>query len=325
MHTDEIVKQLHSVLPIELMAVQQHFIHVLILRSWNAPELAEGIVTIDEIDLPNAMKIVDLLVLMGKPPILGDHFESQLDQMPSPGNTYEGIFASERSIEAKLTSSMSAAQSYFEQNNTPIKFRKLVEEPLSHRKEYENWMKNRELAGLPENEKLRPLTTRQLTKLNIYFAHLVLTINQEMVHSFVHWHNDEKMLADSSWAASGGAMMQATAIVNLLGKRRLAPSPVDGLNRNKLLPQSIGSNTDEVLEHGRNQAFRCQIAAERAYQSLSETEFEVPCKKGVEYFGKMSTWQPGKSLPKITNPCLDFKRVLRQYVWEDNCSSKVTA
>lgn len=325
MHTDEIVEHLNSVLPIELMAVQQHFIHVLILRAWNAPELAEGIVAIDEIDLPNAMRIVDLLVSLGKPPVLGSHFESQYDQMPSPGNSFEGIISSERSIEAKLTTSLSAARRFFEQNNAPHKFRKLVEEPLSHRSEYENWMKERESAGLPDNEKLVPLSNTQIKQLDIYFAHLVLTINQEMVHSFVHWHGDEKVLADSAWAASGGAMMQATAIVNLLGNRRLAPSPIDSLGRNELLPQNIGSSTDEALVFGRGQALGCQIAAESAYRALCGTEFEAPCKKGVEYFSKMSKWRPGKTLPKISNPCLDFKRVLRKYVWEDYDNSRVTA
>lgn len=325
MRTDEFVEHLSFVLPLELMAVQQHFIHVLILRAWGKPELAQGIVAIDEIDLPNAMRITDLLVSLGKTPVLGDQFKSQYDQMPAPGNTYESIFSSERSIEAKLITSMSAVQESLEQKRIPVKYRNLIKVPLSYRSGYEEWMKSCELAGLPENDKQVPLSSAQMEKLNLYFAHLVLTINQEMIHSFVHWHNNEEALADASWAASGGAMMQATALVNLLAKRRLAPSPINGLNRKKLLYQNIGENSEEALNFSRDQAVACQFAAERSLQVLCETEFEAPCQKGADYFDKMRTWRPGNSLPKITNPCLDFKRLLRLYVWEGNGNSKVIA
>ena len=322
---EKLVEHLNAVLPFELMAVQQHFIHVLILKTWSAPEVAAGIMAIDEVDLPNAMRIVDLLVSLGKTPILNDHPKIQIDQMPTPGSTFEGIFSAERAIEVKLANSMSAAKTDLEHDCLPTKHIELIEKPLSHRKGFEDWMKSCERAGLPRNEKHSPLSPVKLLKLNCYFAHLVFTINQQMIHSFVHWHNNKKALADAAWAASGGAMMQATSITNLLAKRRMSPSPIEGLVGEKYEAQIISSNTDEALIFSRAQALNCSAAANDACLTLSGTEFESACNKGAEYFKEMSVWNPGNALPKINNPCLDFERVLREYVWNGEGSTRVLA
>ena len=86
----DVVDQLNLILPLQLMAVQQHFIHVLTLKCWNATNLSQGIIAIDEVDLPNAMKVVNLLVSTGNVPGIGQNKQSLIDQMPLPGSTYQG-------------------------------------------------------------------------------------------------------------------------------------------------------------------------------------------------------------------------------------------
>ena len=45
------------VLRLQLAAVQQHFIHVLLLRAWKEEAVAERILSSDAVDLPNAVRI----------------------------------------------------------------------------------------------------------------------------------------------------------------------------------------------------------------------------------------------------------------------------
>ena len=62
---DGVVRGPSRVLRLELAAVQQHFIHVLLLRAWTEEAVANRITSIDAVDLPNAMRIVDCLVSAG--------------------------------------------------------------------------------------------------------------------------------------------------------------------------------------------------------------------------------------------------------------------
>ncbi len=94
-------EQLAKVLPLQLRAAQQHFIHILILDCWAAAaggtssSLSRGITDIDEVDLPNAMRIIDLMVESKNTPEIGfpksdlmvAARELQNRQVPSPGGT----------------------------------------------------------------------------------------------------------------------------------------------------------------------------------------------------------------------------------------------
>ena len=45
-----LLQKVDALLGVELTAVQQHFIHVLLLQSWNENEFSKGIIAIDELD-----------------------------------------------------------------------------------------------------------------------------------------------------------------------------------------------------------------------------------------------------------------------------------
>ncbi|MCY4451050.1 MAG: hypothetical protein OXC01_03785 [Immundisolibacterales bacterium] len=60
-----VVRGLSRVLRLQLAAVQQHFIHVPPLGAWKEEAVADRIVAIDAVDLPNAMRIVNCRVSTG--------------------------------------------------------------------------------------------------------------------------------------------------------------------------------------------------------------------------------------------------------------------
>ena len=312
--SDDIVKQLNNVLPLQLMAVQQHFIHVIILKCWGAHEISQGIITIDEVDLPNAMKIVDLLVKFGNPPEIGFSLQSQLDQMPAAGNSYTNIFTAERFIEKRLVCALSEAKRLLNDVDCDSVSR-LIAVPLSARADFEVWMKSQEENGLPNNYPNIILPEIELASLNHYFAHLVLLINQEMIHSFIHWNEGKKELADSAWEVSGGAMMQATEITKALAKYRLSPKPMS-LQSSIPLPQKIAHDSDQALRSRFELTLKSAESAEKAKIQLQGTEFQSICAKGENYFNQVAMSKAGLTIPYIGNPCVDFERVMRSYVWD---------
>ena len=62
---EDVLRNLNRVLGVQLAAVQQHFIHVLMLRAWHEEAAADRITSIDAVDLPNAMRIVDCVASTG--------------------------------------------------------------------------------------------------------------------------------------------------------------------------------------------------------------------------------------------------------------------
>ena len=71
-----VLRSFSRVLRLQLAAVQQHFIHVLLLRAWKEEAVADRITSIDSVDLPNAMRIVDCLVSAGHLPALASDCEA---------------------------------------------------------------------------------------------------------------------------------------------------------------------------------------------------------------------------------------------------------
>ena len=73
---EAVLRSFSRVLRLQLAAVQQHFIHVLQLRAWKEEAVADRITSIDAVDLPNAMRIVDCLVSTGHLPSLASDCEA---------------------------------------------------------------------------------------------------------------------------------------------------------------------------------------------------------------------------------------------------------
>ena len=73
---EAVLRSFSRVLRLQLAADQQHFIHVLLLRAWKEEAVADRIASIDAVDLPNAMRIVDCLVSAGHLPALASDCEA---------------------------------------------------------------------------------------------------------------------------------------------------------------------------------------------------------------------------------------------------------
>ena len=100
---DDVPRSLNRVLGLQLAAVQQHFIHVLMLRAWNEEAIADRITSIDAVDLPNAMRIVDHMVSTGHLPTLASDHRTSAGNMPRPGGSLNAVYAAEMRLDCRLT------------------------------------------------------------------------------------------------------------------------------------------------------------------------------------------------------------------------------
>ncbi len=201
-------EHLNKVLRCELTAVNQQFIHVLALRDWGYTESAGRIMEVDYVDFPNAMGIIDYLVQAGLPVLLSS-------ECPAPGTTYKGILLSENSLEQRLSAVIEDAVC------TDDDPRALISAARAPREAYAAWLTD-QLDGPGVDEALQDDLFPESFGV---FAHLIATIEQAMVHAFVHWHEGEAKIADAAWATSGAAMIQATEFVHLFAAHRTLPLP----------------------------------------------------------------------------------------------------
>ncbi len=66
----DIHEHLNAVLRRDLTAVDQYFIHILVLRSWHDGETARGIAAVNNADVANAMRVLDPIIATGGRPEL---------------------------------------------------------------------------------------------------------------------------------------------------------------------------------------------------------------------------------------------------------------
>lgn len=238
---------LSRVLRLQLAAVQQHFIHVLLLRAWNEEAVADRITSIDAVDLPNAMRIVDFLVSTDHLPVLASDRETLAGDMPAPGAGLDAVFAAELALDS-------------------------------------------------------------------LFANLMVMITQTLVHAFVHWHRGERELADATWEMSGAAMMHATGIVNARAPHQVAPRPARAVVRGKVALPRVSAARPDALANDRRLADGCRAAANRAAAAQRDADLAAACGRIEAWYAELGAWRPGRALPRIDNPCVDFARILREHV-----------
>lgn len=307
---------LSRVLRLQLAAVQQHFIHVLLLRAWNEEAVADRITSIDAVDLPNAMRIVDFLVSAGHLPALASDQEALAGDMPAPGADLDAVFAAELALDLQLGAVLASAERELAPwaGEFPIK---LVSVPLASRAAYREWLGRRHEGDGPREgveEVGKPDDAAKLA-LDSLFANLMVMITQTLVHAFVHWHRGEHDLADTTWEMSGAAMMHATSIVNALAPRHVAPDPARAVVRGDVALPRVAATRPDALANDRRLADGCRAATSRAVAAQRDADLAAACGRIEAWYAELGDWQPGQVLPRIDNPCVDFERVLREYVW----------
>ena len=289
-------ESLNKILRCEMTAVNQQFIHVLALRDWGFTETAERIMAVDYIDFPNAMRIIDHLVRTGAPIVLAaDHF--------TPGTRHRSILAAEHALEQRFFAVIEEAVC------TDDRARALVSAAKAPRASYAAWLTD-QLDGSGGEEETPtgvafPETARVL-------ACLIATIEQAMVHAFVHWHGGEAGIADAAWSTSGAAMMQVAEFVHLFAARRTVPLP------GEIPALEIASEPAAALEFDRRLAGRCATEATAASEACNDIAIAGLCRRIADYSLQLSSWTPGQMHPAANdNPAVfsSFEASLRRKVW----------
>ena len=204
-----------ALLRCEMTAVHQQFTHILSLRRWGHRDIAERIVEVDDVDFPNAMKIIDYLVETQAPlAVPGDEFQ--------PGHDLPSVMAAEAEMEGRLGRAIEDCR--FE---SP-RLTGLLDAAKGPRKEYARWLEGNIVVPGP-GRATNPDFALGCAEL---VGHLLTVVEQAMIHAFVHFHHDRKDLADAVWHTSGAAMMQLTRFVSQCAARDAAmvveamPAPV---------------------------------------------------------------------------------------------------
>jgi len=278
-----------------LTAVNQQFIHVLALRDWGYAETAERIMEVDYVDFPNAMRIIDYLVQARLPVLLAS-------ECPTPGTTYEGILRSETALEQRLLAAIEEAVC------TDDHVKPLMSAARAPREAYAAWLTD-QLNGAGFDETLEDDPFPE--SLGV-FAHLIATIEQAMVHAFVHWHENELENADAAWATSGAAMMQTTEFIHLFAAHRTLPVPRE-MPRLQIASESIAG-----LEFDRQLADSCAREAAGAADACNDIAIADLCRKIARYSLQLSDWKIGQAHPAADdNPAgfSSFEGALRKFVY----------
>jgi len=97
--------RLYEALRLQLAAIKQHFIHILILEAREDKESAASINRIDSIDLPCAMMIIERLVSTSRPLNIYSESDQYLQALPAPGFSNSEIIASEQLLEKSIVAS----------------------------------------------------------------------------------------------------------------------------------------------------------------------------------------------------------------------------
>ena len=320
---EDVLRNFNRVLRVQLAAVQQHFIHVLMLRAWNEEAAADRITSIDAVDLPNAMRIVDYLVSDGHMPTLAGDRRTLAGIMPEPGDSLYAVCAAEKKLEDRMGDVLASV----ERELSPYRMKvpiELVTVPREGRAAYLDWLR-RQLEHPCDEVSRGGLADPEKRGLDSLFANLMVMIDQTLVHAFVHWHRGEFDLAGSVWEMSGGAMMHATSIVNSLAPHHVAPDPARAVMHGDVALPRVASSSTDALEKDRQLAERCRAAARRAAVVQRETDLANACNRIDAYHDELTGWRPGQMLPRLDNPCVDFERVLREYVWSGSTESASSA
>ena len=286
---------LNDVLRWEMTAVNQQFIHVLALREWGDDEIAERIMEVDLVDFPNAMRIIDYLVETKAPISIGPGDFT-------PGTDRRSILRSEQTMERQLSAAIEKAIC------TDDRARALVATAEGPREAYAVWLTDR-LNGAARRESVATLAGNETASL---VAHLITSIEQTMVHAFMHWHGDDRDAADAAWASSGAAMMYLTELVHLFATHRTVPMP------GEIPAPHIAGEPAEALDLDCQLAASCAGEAALASDRIEEIALAYLCRKISDRCLELSRWRPNQAHPATrSNPPAfsSFEATLRNKVW----------
>ena len=288
---------LNSVLRCEMTATHQQFIHILALREWGEQETAARIAQVDNVDFPNAMRIIDYMVETGTP----------IDLAPDPfmpGTDYRRILISERTMERRLSAALERVAC------ADGRAQALIAAARGPREAYSAWLAGRLDGEMPDHSG----QSRFGAQTADVVAHLITLIEQSMVHAFIQWHGGDADSADAAWATSGAAMMRMTEFVRLFAAHRSVPVP------GAFPALRIADQPHGALELERELAKLCANEAAAAAAGCDQGAIADLCRRIADYCLELSRWSPGRAHPASnTNPAAfsSFEATLTKFVRSD--------
>jgi bacterioferritin (cytochrome b1) len=201
------LEKLTRLLRIELTAVHQQFSHMLALRQWKDEDLLRRITEVDTEDFRNAMQIIDLLVANGLPINLESH-------RFFPGSDIASVVRSELRIEQQF------ADILVKTKVADPEAKARVQRASAPRREYREWLTSQADSSsdaLANGETGKPMAE--------FLAHLIVLVEQPMLHAFLLWHLGDRTGADNAWRLSGAAMLYGAALVKRGAAKNRVPIP----------------------------------------------------------------------------------------------------
>lgn len=290
---DRKAQSLHKMLRCELTAVNQQFTHILALRAWGEKDIAARIAEVDDVDFPNAMRILATLVETGAP----------LDLASAsyvPGRTVTGILCAEQAMERRLAAVLAEVQV------TAPRARALVATAQEPRAAYAEWLAERlSECNTDDGDSARPDAAAA-----DLFAQLITMTEQSMAHAFVHRHAGDVEGADAAWATSGAAMMHLTALVRLFAARQDVPAP------GAFPALRIARRPEMAEEADKTLAALVAQHAVRAARQTDEAPLAKLCRRIADETAAQARWVPGEEHPaRRTNPpaFASFEATLKKF------------
>lgn len=265
--------QLLLLLRAELTAVHQQFFHILILRGLGERELAARIVTVDDEDFKNAMQIIGLLADREVPVTLESHH-------CVPGTEVKAILESEHAMEAHLADVFAGLRICDPQAKA------LIDRAAAPRAAYKSWLETR-MNSYSSAEQISE-SSQAVTDL---FSHLLVLIEQSLVHAFVRWHRGDPKGADNAWQISGAAMLYATALV-----RRTAQTC--GMPKRILIPAlAFSATAPDAFQLDLELVRQCGDAARLVAEQGEDEALSKLCLKIVEDCERIAGMKRGQKFP----------------------------
>jgi hypothetical protein len=298
-------------LRLQLAAVKQHFIHVLILEARGDKASATLINSIDSVDLPNAMQLVENLVSGSDTFSLCANTDHLLQTMPMAGFTNSEIIVAEQRLENAIIASLQRCLPDPPNETINHLVTKSLEPRAAYAAKLTDWKRQPERSYVNTT----PLSDEQSQSIDCLFANMMVVIDQTMTHAFTHRLNGDSESAAAAWEVSGAAMMQATALTNKLAARGLVASPAKAVEiGDPVALPVISKDPAHASAADRGLAEHCTRLCDQCEPVLHNTEFGPVFTKAKAFFESACRWTSGNTLLKIPNPCRDFDRTIEVYV-----------
>ncbi|MEQ8291521.1 MAG: hypothetical protein RIA08_04880 [Roseovarius sp.] len=225
---------------VELTAVHQQFLHMLVLRALGDEAHLPRVTAIDEVDFANAMDITALLVERGVPVRLPAHWVR-------PGRDVPSVLRAEREMEEAMAAVLGAARAEDDAA------RACIARAAAPRADYRGWLEARLAeAGAPGPD------VETVPEVAGVLALLTALVEQALLHAFLARAQADRAGADNAWRLSGAAMLYATAIVRagLADGQGVVPGEVPGVG--------MAATPEAAFEADMALTRRCAEAARRA-------------------------------------------------------------